>query len=114
MTRRRCASTTAASASPSHIRPRRAQTGAGHAIRLTDDTGYFWFFNDTNVEIVLKVLDACALQFHNFWVFAAGLTNVEVEIVVLDTEADVEKVYFNPLDRPFEPVQDTNAFATCL
>jgi hypothetical protein len=89
------------------------QTGAGHAVRLTDDTAYFWFFNDTNVEIVLKVLDACFAPYDRFWVFAAGLTNVEVEIVVLDTETDVEKVYFNPLDNPFEPVQDTSAFATC-
>jgi hypothetical protein len=88
-------------------------TGAGHAIRLTEDTAYFWFFNDTNVEIVLKVLDACSSPFETFWVFAAGLTNVEVEIVVLDTETDVEKVYFNPLDRPFVAVQDTSAFATC-
>jgi hypothetical protein len=94
-------------------RTRAGETGAGHAVRLTGDTGYFWFFNDANVEIVLKVLDACSTPFETFWVFAAGLTNVEVEIVVHDTETDTEKTYFNPLDRPFEPIQDTAAFTTC-
>jgi hypothetical protein len=89
------------------------QSGAGNAVRLTEDTGYFWFFNADNVEIVLKVLDACSSAFHDFWVFAAGLTNVEVEITVVDTETDEERTYFNPLDRPFEPVQDTAAFDTC-
>ena len=89
------------------------QTGAGNAVRLTSDTGYFWFFNAANVEIVLKVLDACLPPFEHFWVFIAGLTNVQVEITVFDTVAEEERTYFNPLDRPFEPVQDTSVFATC-
>jgi hypothetical protein len=89
------------------------QAGAGNGVRLTGDTGYFWFFNSTNVEIVLKVLDACPTAFERYWVFIAGLTNVEVEITVVDTVADEERTYFNPLDRPFEPIQDTSAFATC-
>ena len=32
-------------------------TGSGTAVPLTSDTGYFWFFRHTNVELVVKVLD---------------------------------------------------------
>ena len=88
-------------------------TGVGTAVELTDDTGYFWFFNPANVEMVVKVLNACADPFNRFWVFAGGLTNVEVQLIVRDTEADVVNTYTNPIDTPFQPIQDTDAFATC-
>jgi hypothetical protein len=88
------------------------QTGQGQGIQLTNDTGYFWFFNDANVEVVLKVLDACSFADH-FWVFAGGLTNVEVNITVTDTASGAVQVYRNPLTEPFQPIQDTAAFLTC-
>jgi hypothetical protein len=87
-------------------------TGQGMAVQLTPDTGYFWFFNDANVEMVIKVLDACSFA-DRFWVFAGGLTNVEVDITVTDTQTGTIQTYSNPLNTPFQPIQDTNAFATC-
>jgi hypothetical protein len=87
-------------------------TGAGQAEELTPDTGYFWFFRRENVEMVIKVLDACGFNQH-FWVFAGGLTSVEVELEVFDTEKNVGVPYANPQNTPFEPIQDTEAFATC-
>ncbi len=48
--------------------------GAGVAVPLTNDTGYFWFFDPGNVELVTKVLDACVDPFNHYWVFAGGLT----------------------------------------
>lgn len=51
---------------------------------LTRDTGAFWFFNSANLEIVLKVLDGCAVN-DRYWVFLSGLTNVGVEVTVRDT-----------------------------
>jgi hypothetical protein len=87
--------------------------GFGRAVDLTSDSGYFWFFNAANVELVVKVLDACPTQFDRFWVFAAGLTNVEVLIRIRDTTSDTERTYANLLETPFAPIQDTNAFATC-
>lgn len=86
--------------------------GVGEPFGLTEDTGYFWFFDPDNVEVVVKVLDACSFDDH-FWVFAGGLTNVEVELTVEDTLGAVEQVYVNRLGDPFEPIQDTKAFATC-
>jgi uncharacterized repeat protein (TIGR01451 family) len=87
-------------------------SGEGRAARLTDDTGYFWFFDPDNVEVVLKVLDACSFT-DRYWVFAGGLTNVEVEITVTDTQTGDFKTYPNPQSTPFEPILDTDAFATC-
>ena len=80
---------------------------------LTDDSGYLWFFKSTNIELVTKVLDACAGATHRFWAFTAGLTNVGVTLRVRDTVAGVTRTYENPLGDAFLPVQDTDAFATC-
>jgi hypothetical protein len=88
-------------------------SGDGQTIPLTADTGAFWFFGSENVEILVKVLDGCSGDFNSFWVFAAGLTNVEVQLTVTDTESGSVKVYDNPHGRPFRPVQDTRAFPTC-
>lgn len=79
---------------------------------LTDDTGYFWFFDQDNVEAVIKVLDGCAINGH-YWVFAGGLTDVEVTLVVEDSVAGVSRTFENPLGLPFQPIQNTGAFATC-
>jgi hypothetical protein len=85
-------------------------TGSAQTVQLTDDSGYLWFFAAANIESVVKVLDACALN-HRFWVFAGGLTNVQVVLKVTDTQTGVAKSYTNPLNTPFQPLQDTNALA---
>ncbi len=89
--------------------------GSGMAVpvALTDASGYFFFSHSDNVELVIKVLDACFDPYQHFWVFAAGLTDVEVAITVLDTVAMEERTYFSPLNQPFMPILDTAAFATC-
>lgn len=84
-----------------------------HAVPLTPDTGFFWFFNPNNIEAVVKIRNACVDPFNHFWFFAGGLTNVEVAIEVCDTEAGQKRVYRNPQSTPFQPIQDTTAFATC-
>ena len=86
--------------------------GVGMSQPLTNDTGYFWFFDVDNVEVVVKVLDACVVN-NRFWLFAGGLTNVEVEMVVRDTETGLAQVCVNPPQTPFQPIQNTNAFDTC-
>ena len=57
------------------------------------------------------MLDACV--FDRFWVFAGGLTDVEVELIVRDTQTGIIRRYDNPLSTPFQPIQDTDAFASC-
>ena len=89
-------------------------SGAAKAVSLTSDSGYFWFFNDANDELVVKLVDACGLPaFENFWVFATGLTNVEVRIVVVDTVSGATRIYDNALNHNFEPILDTGSFGVC-
>ena len=88
-------------------------SGQATAFPLTLDAGYFWFFSPENVEVVVKVLDACDTSFRAYWVFAAGLTNAEVTLTVTDTATEEVRTYTNPRGVPFTPVQDTSAFLTC-
>lgn len=92
----------------------RGHRGMGQAVPLAGETGAFWFFDSGNLEVVVKVLDACSLAgFGNYWVFAAGLTNVEVDLTVTDTETGEVWRDVNEQGVPFQPVQDTAAFFTC-
>jgi hypothetical protein len=88
-----------------------AGSGSGTAVPLTSDTGYFWFFSANNVELVIKVVDGRAFN-NRFWVFAGGLTNVNVVITVTDTQTGATQTYVNPQGVAFQPIQDTNAFAS--
>ena len=54
------------------------------AVPITADTGYFWFFDDANVELVVKVLDGRSVNGH-FWVFFGALSDVGYSITVTDT-----------------------------
>lgn len=84
--------------------------GAAGAAPITDATGDFWFFDEQNVELVLKILDACGLTSPHFWTFAGGLTNVGVTILVEDTATGASRTYTNALGTAFPPLQDTQAF----
>ncbi len=86
--------------------------GQGQAAAITADTGSFWFFAATNLELVVKVLNGCGLNSH-YWVFAGGLTDVSVVLTVTDTANGSVRTYLNPQGRAFQPIQDAGAFAAC-
>ena len=90
----------------------KGRTGRGFAERLTADAGDFWFFQPANIELVVKVLDGCAIN-DRYWVYAAGLTDVGVSMTVRDLRNGVEKSWANPLGTRFRPITDTSAFAAC-
>jgi hypothetical protein len=92
--------------------PAQDREGPAHALHVTEDSGLFWFFVRDNLELFVKVLDGCSLSSH-YWVFAAGLTNVEVRLIVVDTQTGEQREYFNNAGTAFAPVQDTSAFGTC-
>lgn len=89
-------------------------SGAGRPIPLPDreDSGLFWFFDPANIELTVKVLDACALNDH-FWVFVASGSTVEYTITVTDTRSGVTRTYGNELGSVPSLLPDTAAFATC-
>ncbi len=84
--------------------------GPGQAEPLTPESGYFWFFDAANPEVFVKVLDACVDPFNRFWVFAAGLTDVETRLSVVDTATGALRRYDKPLGSGFDPIRDTTAF----
>ncbi|MGE5414741.1 MAG: hypothetical protein ACM3NW_11230 [Syntrophomonadaceae bacterium] len=85
-------------------------TGAGGAAPITDATGDFWFFDESNIELVVKVLDGCGLASPRFWTFAGGLTNVGVTLLVEDTVTGASRTYTNAPGTAFPPLEDTQAF----
>jgi CSLREA domain-containing protein len=93
-------------------RTQQGTSGSGQGVSLTGDSGYFWFFNPSNIEMTVKVLNGCGLT-HHYWVFLSGLTNVDVTVAVTDTKNGTAKTYHNPLGTTFKTILDTNAFATC-
>jgi pre-peptidase len=78
-------------------------------VRLTSDTGYFWFFSANNVELVLKVVDGRAFNGF-FWVFYGALSDVEYTITVTDTVSGRVKSYHNTPGH-LASVADTAAFS---
>ncbi len=84
------------------------QSGAARVGTLGAETAYLTFFREGNVEALAKVLNGCAINGH-YWVFLAGLTNLQVEVRIADTETGQSKTYTAPRGIAFLPVQDTRA-----
>ncbi len=85
---------------------------SAQGVTLTPDAGYLWFFHPENPELLVKLLDGCGLN-QRFWVLVAGLTNVDLSLVVLDTRTGKSRTYSNPKGQVFRTRLDTSAFATC-
>lgn len=88
------------------------QEGSAVPLATSLGGGVFWFFDPDNIEMTIKVLDGCNVNNH-FWIWAAAATDVEVTLTVTDTVTGSVREYGNDLGTPFEPVLDTQAFATC-
>ena len=70
--------------------------GIGHAIPSTDLTGFFWFFDEENVELVVKALDGTTVN-GRIWVFYGALTDVGYTIRVEDRlDGHAVREYTNP------------------
>jgi plastocyanin len=87
------------------------QSGAGGAVSLSPRSGAFYFLAADNLELLVKMLNACGSN--RYWVFFAATTNVEFTLTVTDTQTGRINTYFNPLGKAALPIQDTDAFATC-
>ncbi|MBW8877810.1 MAG: hypothetical protein JF614_22815 [Acidobacteria bacterium] len=88
--------------------PSNGQTGSGHPVPLTDDTGALWFFGPANLELLVKVLDGRAVN-GNFWFYSGALSNVEYTITVTDTVAGRVRTYHNAPGQ-FTSLADVSAF----
>jgi len=89
------------------------QTGVGTVGDTTDDQGELWFFDSSNIDLVVQVLNRCDFNGH-YWVFAAATTDVTFDIQIVDTQTGFGRSYGNPFQGVVPPaIQDTEAFATC-
>ncbi len=88
--------------------PSQGSSGAGSAVPLTADTGYFWFFSANNVELVVKVVDGRAFN-GRFWVFSGALSDVAYTVRVTDTQTGAVRTYANPSGR-LSSTSDLGAF----
>lgn len=83
-------------------------SGIGTSVEVTDDTGAFWFFDQDNLELAIKVLDAQEVN-GRYWVFYGALSNVAFTIRVRDTATGDVRTYENGLGT-FGSVGDTEGF----
>jgi len=88
------------------------QTGPGHVVTTSDSSGLLWFFEPSNWEVVVKVLNGCSETNPRYWLFFAGATDVQYTVTVADTQTGVVKAYFNQLGSS-AVATETDAFATC-
>ena len=78
----------------------------------TDNTGVFWFFQQQNWELLIKVLNGCGVNNH-YWVFGAGATDVNYTVTVEDLQTGATWEYENALGHKSKAITDTTAFDTC-
>jgi len=82
--------------------------GSGHTNTLSEESGLFWFFDASNVEAIIKVLDGCSVNNHR-WVYTTGLTDLRVLLTITDTQTGATATYLNEGGGVFTPVNDTEA-----
>ena len=84
-------------------------TGLGTPVRTgSSDTALFWFFNDRNWEVMVKVLNACSIN-NRYWVFVSGITNQRYTVNIAHKNTLQQRSYTNPLGGT-NVFTDTNAF----
>ena len=89
------------------------ETGTGRAApNPTSDSGIFTFFGAKNWEVLVKVLDGCAINGH-FWVFAAAATDVEYTLRVEDLVGEQVWERTNSLGTRSPAFTDARAFSLC-
>jgi hypothetical protein len=69
-------------------------SGRGTLVRRSDMSATVWFFEPSNVELIVKVLDGRSLN-NAYWVFSSALSDVEYWIKVTDRQTGQVKVWRN-------------------
>jgi len=92
--------------------PGTAEANATTVPYYNPGSGLFYFNNPDDWQILVKVLDGCAINGH-IWVGTAASTNLFYRLTVTDAMGSAQKIYFN-YPGPIAPsVLDTSAFSSC-
>ena len=84
-------------------------TGQGTPVKLTNESGCFWFFNAGNIELLIKVLDGRSINGY-YGVMYGALSDVEYTIRGRDLQTGPVKSYLNPA-HTLASSADVRAFA---
>jgi Fibronectin type III domain len=86
--------------------------GTGQVMPVASgDSGLFWFFSPDNLELLVKVLDACGENGH-YWVFTGPATQVQYLLTVTDTLTGKTRAYLQPQGAS-QGLSDNQAFGDC-
>lgn len=90
-----------------------ASDGQRHAGRVvhagTNESGLLYFFDRANWELLVKVLDGCAINGH-IWVYGASATTLGYTLRVTDTVTGQTRDYRNEQGQPASAIADAGAF----
>ena len=89
-----------------------SNSGQGQAMEIDDRSGFFYFLDPENTDLLVQVLNGCVSNNH-YWVYVTAATYLEYTLTVTDTESGQTRTYENPLGTTPDPIQNTTAFATC-
>ena len=74
---------------------------------LDDSASLFYFFDRNNVEVIIKVLNACGVN-GKYWVFASVATDLDYTLTVTDNATGVKLPYHGNPTNPL--INDVSAF----
>lgn len=83
----------------------------GRSVGISDQAGYFYFTNPANMEILVKMIDACTVT-NSYWIFVSGLTDRGIGVRVERVGLGSGVIYGNNLGDNFTLVKDFTSF-TC-
>jgi len=85
-----------------------------YGVHLTTAAGYLFFLDPTNPEVVIKEINGCYVASpSSHWIFAAGLTNFEVQILVEDLYTGIQRTYHNNSGTTFATIIDQQTPFPC-
>ena len=95
------------------VREANGESGPGKVVPFSSaDSGLFSFFQVENWELLVKVLDGCAVNGH-YWVYSAATTDVRYLLTVTDTKTGLIARYENQAGKPAPAKTDIEAISAC-
>ncbi len=76
-----------------------------NGIRKT--SSLFYFFNEVNPELMVKVIDGCGVN-GKYWVFGSAATDLDYSVIVTDNATGVTLPYYRNVGNPL--INDIGAF----
>ena len=89
-------------------------TGRASSVPMgSTDSALFWFFEPTNFEVLVKLIDGCGFN-DRYWVYLAATTNIDFTLHVRDQWTETTYERHNPLGtKTITDLTDIDAFEGC-